>query len=263
MTKSELEALVAAIAPVVRDFVEQEVAHVDGRLSHRVDALNDRFKALPVPRDGKDGEPGEPGAAGDKGEPGPQGPAGEAGPQGEPGAPGKDGEPGPGGPEGPAGPSGPDGKSVTVDDVLPALEAFAAKWLVEVERRVMDAAQKRLAEFTQPRDGADGLSIEDMTVEHDGAGWFTFRFSRGEVAREFKHRVPCFRDRGVYSDEVKDYLAGDAVSSGGCLWIAQKDAPTGKPGDPDSGWRLAVKKGRDGRDAAKGAPPPPAPVRLG
>lgn len=56
-------------------------------------------------------------------------------------------------------------------------------------------------------------------------------------------------DRGVYKHDVP-YKPGDAVTWAGSIWIAQRrdDAiPYGKPGTPDSGWRLAVKAGRDAR----------------
>jgi hypothetical protein len=41
-------------------------------------------------------------------------------------------------------------------------------------------------------------------------------------------------------------VAGDAVSHGGSLFIAQGDT-NAKPGKSDD-WRLAVKRGADGRD---------------
>lgn len=68
----------------------------------------------------------------------------------------------------------------------------------------------------------------------------------GQVV-EKRVAVPAVIDRGVYRQGEK-YLHGDAVTYGGSLWIGQKDAPPGKPGDHDSGWRLAVKKGRDAKD---------------
>ena len=46
--------------------------------------------------------------------------------------------------------------------------------------------------------------------------------------------------------EGMDYKAGDAVTWGGSLWIALEDTDS-KPGDGSHAWRLAVKKGRDGR----------------
>jgi integrin beta 3 len=51
-------------------------------------------------------------------------------------------------------------------------------------------------------------------------------------------------DRGIW--RTKDYSAGDGVTFKGSYWIAERDTD-GRPGEPDSGWRLAVKRGRDGR----------------
>ena len=52
--------------------------------------------------------------------------------------------------------------------------------------------------------------------------------------------------RGVW-DESEDYQRGDAVTHQGSLWICTVDHPAQMP--PCAGWQLAVKKGRDGKDA--------------
>lgn len=48
-------------------------------------------------------------------------------------------------------------------------------------------------------------------------------------------------------DEGARYELGDAVTRGGSLWIARART-TSRPG-ADSTWQLAVKAGRDGKDA--------------
>jgi hypothetical protein len=58
-------------------------------------------------------------------------------------------------------------------------------------------------------------------------------------------------DRGVWREG--QYKAGDAVTWAGSLWIAQKDTDA-KP-DSGDGWRLSVKRGRDGKAAE--------PVKVG
>ena len=95
--------------------------------------------------------------------------------------------------------------------------------------------------------GRDGLGFEDMEeVLSDDGRLVIRRYRRGAETKEFHHRVPVIIDRGVYS-EGREYATGDAVTWGGSLWIAQ--APTAqKPGQSDT-WRLAVKRGRDGKDA--------------
>jgi hypothetical protein len=252
MKKADLDALVDSIAGVVKEYVDEKVAEV------------------PAGKDGAPGPEGPRGPQGDrgeKGEPGeaivgPVGPAGPPGPRGDVGEKGLDGAPGRDGAQGPSGAPGLPGTSVELKDVLPHLEAHVAKWLNEVERRAVDQVLRAIDAIPRPRDGVDGMGIENLEVTDNGDGLVTFAFVGGDVRREFSVQVPRFSDRGVWK-EGSDYLRGDGVSSGGSLWIAQKDAPRGRPGDPDSDWRLAVKKGRDGRDAAKGAPPAPAPVRLG
>jgi hypothetical protein len=98
--------------------------------------------------------------------------------------------------------------------------------------------------------GIDGLGFDDLTLALDEDGrTIKLCFVRGDVEKVFEMRLPVVYDRGVYQAE-RAYQQGDAVTWGGSLWIAQRDT-TGKPGDGSPDWRLAVKKGRDGGDAAK------------
>lgn len=73
--------------------------------------------------------------------------------------------------------------------------------------------------------------------------------------------VPAVIDRGIYTADLA-YKSGDGVTWGGSYWIATKNEPVGKPGEPGSdGWRLAVKRGRDGKDGRNGIDKT-APVRV-
>ena len=150
-------------------------------------------------------------------EAGPQGERGDVGPagaQGEPGRDGRDGLPGVPGTHGEKGVDGRDG-----------------------------------VDGTNGRDGVDGLGFDDLTVEHDGERTVTLKFQRGDIVKSFPITLPLVLDRGVYGE--KTYTQGDGVTFGGSYWIAQKDAPEGKPG-LSADWRLAVKKGRDGKAGEKG-----------
>lgn len=98
----------------------------------------------------------------------------------------------------------------------------------------------------QGRPGEPGLGFDDLEVIHDGERNLTLRFARGEQVKEFPLTLPIVLDRGVFKDGT-EYVKGDAVTWAGSLWIAQKDTNT-KP-DSGEGWRLAVKRGRDGKDA--------------
>lgn len=99
------------------------------------------------------------------------------------------------------------------------------------------------------KDGRDGLGMDDFEESFDGERTFTRRYVReGKVLREYSWTVPYVLDRGVYRAGI-EYAQGDGVTWAGSFWIAQ--APTSeKPGDGATAWRLAVKAGRAGRDAA-------------
>lgn len=121
--------------------------------------------------------------------------------------------------------------------IAAALEA-AAKALEEV---------RALARLPGPQgepgpQGKPGLGFADFT--YDGERRMTW-------AREGMDPVvmvlPMVIDRGVWR-EGQRYERGDGASWNGSFWIAQKDDPA-KPGVSNSGWRLAVKSGRDGKDA--------------
>lgn len=100
------------------------------------------------------------------------------------------------------------------------------------------------------KDGKDGLGFEDLLVLHDGERGVTFRFTRGELVKDFPVTFPCVLDRGVYV-AGKSYEKGDGVTWAGSFWIAQK-ATADKPGDGATGWRLAVKRGQDGKQGPEG-----------
>lgn len=105
--------------------------------------------------------------------------------------------------------------------------------------------------------GADGVGFDDMDLECTDRGVF-LKFVRGDIEKRFP--VPVVTDCGVFR-QGDDYLKGNGVTWGGSFWIAQKDTNE-KPGSGD-GWRLAVKKGRDGKDADAHAKPDPKPIRVG
>jgi integrin beta 3 len=217
-------------------FGKQMVAIVKGHVDRATAPLIARIEELEKrelvqPEKGERGEPGE------KGEPGTVDmgavkalvdealaaidiPDPIPGPQGEPGEKGDAGEPGP------AGPAGRDGR-----DGAPGRDG---------------------AKGLDGKDGSDGkdgesFTVDDLDVNQTDERTLEFRFAKGDTTYAFEFEFPVVIDRGVWKAS-EEYKRGDAVSWGGSLWIAQKDAPA-KPDTADSGWRLAVKKGRDGKDA--------------
>ena len=78
----------------------------------------------------------------------------------------------------------------------------------------------------------DGRTLKRVSVYTNGQ-----RFERS-------FKLQMMLDRGVWRQGM--YEAGDVVSYGGSSWIAQRDTE-GKP-EQSPDWRLAVKRGRDGKD---------------
>lgn len=144
---------------------------------------------------------------------------------------------------------GEDGKSVHPDTV---------------QLMVREAADKLTAALPKPKDGADGFGLDDFSVDlaEDGRT-LCFKFQRGEMVKEKQIRLAVVLDRGLYAHDG-NYMKGDCVTSGGSFWIAQRDDPQGRPNDGGTGtdWRLAVKRGRDGKDLTAG-PAARTPVRTG
>lgn len=125
---------------------------------------------------------------------------------------------------------------------------------------VENLVAEKVAQIPVPKDGSDGLGFDDLDVVHDGARGFTFRFARGDQVKEFPFSLPVVLDKGVYK-AGEDYEPGDGVTYGGSFWIAQEKTQE-KP-DSGKGWRLAVKRGRDGKSAPVPASGPKEPVRVG
>lgn len=95
----------------------------------------------------------------------------------------------------------------------------------------------------------DGLS--SATVEQSGERGFELSLvlsSGNEVRKSLD--LPVMIYRGVFAPG--DYVPGDTVTWGGSLWHCDS-ATNDKPGEQGSkGWRLAVKRGRDGKDGLNG-----------
>lgn len=255
MNIRELEAQAKALAPVLKGLIDKAVSALSDRIDaveRSVSQLPDVNEAvakaiaqLPPAKDGKDGKDAPPVDVGMIiREVAAQIPAPKDGADGQPGA------------------------SVTIEDVRPLVESEVAK-AVSAIPKAADGEPGRDGRDGQPglpgrdgqdgkdgadgasgKDGADGLGFDDLSVEYDGERTVSLLFARGEVVKRFDLSLPVVLDRGVYRHDEK-HARGDAVSYGGSLWIAQKDAPEGKPGE-SSDWRLAVKKGRDGKDGKDG-----------
>ncbi|MCO6386232.1 hypothetical protein [Aliihoeflea sp. 40Bstr573] len=155
--------------------------------------------------------------------------------------------------------------------IAPVIREFT-EGLVDPIAARMAAVEKTVKDFRVPkdgekgqdgkdgRDGVDGLGFDDLDVVHDGARGFTFRFARGDQVKEFPFTLPVVLDKGVYK-AGDDYEPGDGVTYGGSFWIAQEK--TAEKPDSGKGWRLAVKRGRDGKSAPVAASGAKEPIRVG
>lgn len=254
--------------------------------------------AGPAGRDGVDGAAGavgEPGPQGIAGDPGPQGVAGGFGPagadgaagaqglQGEPGAAGQDGQPGAAGrdgvdgKDGSPGRDGEDGQLGQKGDPGPA-GIGAAGAVIDREGNLMltmsDGSTSKLGlvvgqdgragekgvDGVDGKDGADGFGFDDMSVYYDGERDMRLVFGKGEDLKEFLIPLSHPLDRGVWK-AGDTYQKGDGATFDGSWWIAQKE--TGAQPGASADWRMAVRKGRNGRDGIVKTLPAPGPVKVG
>jgi hypothetical protein len=157
--------------------------------------------------------PGPPGETGPEGKRGLQGEKGEKGERGEAG---KEGRPGPAGEDGKDGAPGQKGEPGRNAADLSYLQDYATEQVVRA------------------------FKTATMTTPDGGR---TLHWKIGDAVHEIKTAVVL--DAGVWKEDAS-YVPGDAVTMGGSLFIAQAET-TAKPGKSDE-WRLAVKRGTDGRD---------------
>lgn len=227
------DAVAAAVAdlPAPKDGTSVTLADVEPVIE---EAVTRAVAALPAPVDGKDADPADIQAAVD---------AAVA-----------------------ALPAPKDGRSVTVADVEPVIDKAVARAVAALPAAKdgiglagalidrdgalkMTLSDGRMVDLgrVEGKDGAPGLGFDDMEVAFDGERSFSLEFARGDQVKTFTFALPMMIDRGVYR-AGQAYQKGDCVTYGGSLWIAQADTDT-KPDGADSGWRLSVKRGRDGKSA--------------
>lgn len=226
-----VDAVAAAVAalPVPQDGKSVTLADVEPAIE---EAVTRAVAALPAPANGKDADPAEIKAAVD---------AAVA-----------------------ALPAPKDGRSVTVDDVEPLIEKAvtravaalpAAKDGIGLAGALIDRdgalkmtlSDGRMVDLgrVEGKNGDPGLGFDDMEVVFDGERSFALEFARGDQVKSYTFALPMMIDRGVYR-AGQAYQKGDCVTFGGSLWIAQANTEA-KPDGADSGWRLGVKRGRDGK----------------
>ncbi|MCW5758908.1 MAG: hypothetical protein KIS90_03975 [Phenylobacterium sp.] len=231
------------------------------------EAVARHLEANPPPagKDGRDGADGRDGERGERGEPGlaariePDAFAGAvalwleanppaAGRDGRDGVDGKDGAPGRNGADGAKGEKGDPGRD-GADGV--GLAGAVIDRAGELVITLSNGEAKRLGPVVG-RDGKDGepgpqgFGIDQFDIEQPDLRTMVVSFTHGDTKESYELALGGFVDRGGYKDGER-YELGDVATWGGHLWLCQN--PTSeKPGGNDD-WRLAVRKGRDGKDA--------------
>ncbi len=129
--------------------------------------------------------------------------------------------------------------SYTIWQAISAALALATRALNEV---------RALARMPGPtgekgEKGEPGLGFDDLT--YDGERRFTYK--RFDDERVFV--VPFMIYRGLWSRD-QAYERGDCITSDGGIWHAETNTIAGidRPGISKA-WKLAVKRGRDGKSA--------------
>lgn len=201
-----------ALADLIAEVVAEEVGKATAPLLQRIVDLEGR-----------------------KAEPGPPGEKGEPGIAGEPGKDGADGT------------NGKDGAGI-IDGFVSRDGHLIATLSDGTTRDFGEIIGKDGANGKDGRDGIDLTSFDAVVLDDDRT--IELKFVSGDEERVASFKWPTVLDCGVYR-AGESYERGDAVSWGGSLWIAQKETDA-KPDTADSGWRLAVKRGRDGKDAKNG-----------
>jgi integrin beta 3 len=234
------DALADLIAELVGEHVERATAPLIARIAE--------LESRPAPERGEPGERGSDGADGRDGKDADPEvihslvaeavagiPVPQDGKDGRDGADGKDGEPGQ---------AGKDGAGIA-DLVIDREGHLVASF---TDGRMKNLGRIVGKDGADGKDGRDGFSLEHFDTKWDGDRTLTLSFSDGQSEYSHELRMPFVIDRGVFV-EGKSYEAGDGTTWGGSFWIAQRDT-SARPDSADSGWRLAVKRGRDGKDKA-------------
>ena len=224
----------------IADVVAASVKEATAPLIARIAELEQR---APVA-----GPPGERGADGADGAPGRNGNDGRDGADGAPGSDGKDGA---AGQDGVKGQDGRDG--VGLADALIDMDGQLVLTMTDGRTKtlglVRGADGRDGINGERGQNGRDGIGFDDLNVEQIGERTVRFLLTRGADSAEFDLTLPVPIHRGVFK-EGATYEPGDMTTWAGSLWHCN-EAKGLKPGAPVSGWQLAAKAGRPGKDAGK------------
>ena len=121
------------------------------------------------------------------------------------------------------------------------------------------AADLAICEAPKPAATAPSPPTRSKYVTYKALGRTLEKIGRlvGQIIRESTERL----EKRIAELEQRDWVGtwtggksfakNSIVSHDGSAWLAVRQYPEGKPGTPNSGWKLIVKRGRDGKDATK------------
>lgn len=232
--------------------------------------------------DGKDGKDGINGVDGKDGNPGMDGKPGIDGKDGRDGINGKDGKDGINGKDGEDGIRGKDGADAKVN--MDSVQLL----INEAVKKTMDDVQlpTPLDIDILPRIDVNKSYPRGTYASHKGGLWKSFQQTEGmdgwlcvvngftgelgyELVDERTTKVTLTKAfgepetiqlkshgliyKGVFKNsDIETYEAGDCLSCNGSVWIAMRSVDLKSPGSgspEETGFQLAVKRGRDGKDA--------------
>jgi integrin beta 3 len=240
---------------------------------------------------GKDGSPGRDGVDGVQGPQGEKGLDGVNGKDGAPGAVGqkgadgingKDGQPGADGQKGLDGTDGigladalidregrlvltmSNGSTKAIGTVAGKDGAPGAAGRDADDAGIIDRLSKQIDSWDRPtngkdgrdgidgKDGTDGLGVDDLDLVFDESKGYRLVWSNGAKSIQRSLAVPFHA--GVWMDG-RSYVTGACVTAKGSTWIAlaaTKGAVPGAATEESRVWRLAVKRGADGKPGKDG-----------
>lgn len=136
-----------------------------------------------------------------------------------------------------------DGKKPTHADYVLLVELATLRFNFDL---LMEQAFERISKLEAElrktkglmKKGSEGFEIEQ------GDDFRTFTLKSASGAQSFEIPVPIFR--GAWK-EGESYSRGDTCVWGGSSWSALR-ATCARPDTPESGWMIAARKGRDGKE---------------
>ena len=147
---------------------------------------------------------------------------------------------------------------MTADAMLPAVQSFFDDFDHFVTSSGDDKKAKEFFDFLVEHAEAGTPMFAFTTLVAFVRGMNSRNVERNEKIRALEEHNAALEKRileleerpelkylGVW-ESSKSYDPGNVVTDHGAMWVARR-TPTRRPGDGDSGWQLAVQRGRDAR----------------